>query len=174
MLNRLLFEDEYHDASEIQIIRNNISYSLDQVMVVDRDLIRIGGKQYEVDSSIKCRFNNKIYDIDRIDYDTTYDIVKISATESKDYTGAYQPLNYMFYLNNAVYQDGINRNVTIYVNGAYRTFDTININDPGHFSYGNRTYDLIDSRVCIYNEFFTIIDTAWHGQSQTFDFYLKK
>lgn len=173
-INRVLFEDEYHDASEIQIIRNNISYSLDQVMVVDRDLIRIGGKQYEVDSSIKCRFNNKIYDIDRIDYDTTYDIVKISATESKDYTGAYQPLNYMFYLNNAVYQDGINRNVTIYVNGAYRTFDTININDPGHFSYGNRTYDLIDSRVCIYNEFFTIIDTAWHGQSQTFDFYLKK
>lgn len=172
--NRVLFNDEYQLASEILIIKNDISYTLDQVMIVDRDLIRIGGKQYAVDSSVKCRFGNKVYDIDKIDYDTVYDMVNIKATEADDYTGAYQPDKYIFYLNNAVYQDGINSNVTIYANGAYRRFDLININDPSHFSYNNYTYNTINSRVSIGTQFFTIIDTAWHGQSQTFDIYLKK
>lgn len=172
--NRILFNNEYYLASDIQILKNNISYDLDQVMVVGRNLIRIGGKQYTVDSSIKCRFDNDVYDIDRIDYDTTYDMVKISATESEDYAGAYQPRNYIFYLNDSVYQDGINSNVTIYVNGAYRTFDSININDPGHFSYKDKNYEIIDSQVCIGTKFFTITDTLWHGQSQIFEIYLKK
>lgn len=172
--SRILFNDEYRLASDIQILRNNISYNLDQVMVVDRNLLRIGGKQYKVDDSIKCRLDSKVYDIDRIDYDMTYNMVKISATESYDYTGAYQPRNYVFYLNRNVYQDGINRNVSIYVKGAYRSFDEINIIDPGHFSYKDSTYDIIDSRVNIDNHFFTIIDTAWHGQSQVFDIYLEE
>jgi hypothetical protein len=171
--NRVLFNDKYRLASDIRILRNSSSYTLDQVMVVGRNVIRIGGKQYSVDSSVKCRFNNQVYDIDEIDYDTTYDMVAIEATESDDYAGTYQPDKYIFYLNSAVYQEGIS-NAAIYVNSAYRSFDSININDPSHFTYSNNTYDMIDSRVRIGTQLFTIIDTAWHGKNQIFDIYLKK
>jgi hypothetical protein len=171
--NRVLFNDEYRLASEIKILRNNTPYTLDDIMVVDRDLIRIGGKQYSVDSSIKCRFNNKIYDIYRIDYDTTYDMVTIKATESDDYAGAYQPQKYVFYLNDNVYQKGTDE-AAIYAKGAYRDFDSISIIDPGHFIYRDKTYEMIDASVSIDDELFTIIDTAWHGQTQIFDIHLKK
>ncbi|HEX3010584.1 MAG TPA: S-layer homology domain-containing protein [Syntrophomonadaceae bacterium] len=170
--NLVLFNNEYRLASEIRIIKDSSSYTLDQVIIVDRNLIRIGGKQYTEDS-VKCRFNNKVYDIDEIDYDTEYDIPTIEAAESSDYAGAYQPNKYTFYYNDAVYQTGTD-NAAIYVKGAYRKFSLINIIDPGHFSYNDDTYDMIDSHICIGTKYFDVIDTVWHGQSQTFDLYLEK
>lgn len=172
--DRIVFNEEYRYASEVQIIKNNISYDLDRVIVVDRNLIRIGGKQYKVDASVKCRFNNKLYDIDRINYDTKYEMVIITATESSDYVPAYQPRDYVFYLGNTIYQDGLSDDVTIYVNGSYRSLDAIDITDPGHFTYRDDTYSLFNTRLRIGNKEFNIVDTAWHGQSQIFDLYLKK
>jgi hypothetical protein len=171
--SRVLFNDEYRLASEVVILKNNDSYSLDQIMIVGRNLIRIGGKQYSVDSTIRCKLQNKVYAIDEIDYSTKYDMVSIEADETDDYAGAYQPKKYVFYLSDEIYREGIS-NVTIYVNGSYRKFDLISIIDPARFTYNNRTYDLIDSRIGVGSKYFTIADTVWHGQSQTFDFYLEE
>jgi hypothetical protein len=100
-------------------------------------------------------------------------MVSIEADETDDYAGAYQPKKYVFYLSDEIYREGIS-NVTIYVNGSYRKFDLISIIDPARFTYNNRTYDLIDSRIGVGSKYFTIADTVWHGQSQTFDFYLEE
>ncbi|MGR6836620.1 S-layer homology domain-containing protein [Syntrophomonas erecta] len=170
----VIFNNEYRDYDDIKIVKDMLAYDLDRVLVVSRNLIRIGGKQYEVDSSVKCQVNNKIYDIKSIDYDTSKNAVVIRASESKDAFWASQPVKFVF-LDEDEYKlkDGADDSVTIYVDRKWITFDRLLIPDPSRFTYDGSSYDLIGARVMIKNTEYKIVDTAWHGRTQVLDLYLR-
>ncbi|MDH7579107.1 MAG: S-layer homology domain-containing protein, partial [Bacillota bacterium] len=159
-------------AEDVRILKDGVSYSLDSVLVVKRNLIRIGGRQYEVDSSIKCRVGGKVYDIKKIDFDAARNMVTLETGEATGSYGA-QPGKYVFYLGGAVLQDGVNDGDRIYAGGGWRKFGDIILADPARFSYGGSTYDLIGARVRLDGEEYTVFETAWRGRTETLEVYLE-
>jgi len=159
-------------AEDVRILKDGISYSLDSVLVVKRNLIRIGGRQYEVNSGIKCRVGGKVYDIEEIDFDAARDMVTLETGEATGFYGA-QPEEYVFYLDDAVLQDGVNDGDRIYAGGGWRKFGDIILADPARFSYGGSTYDLIGARVRLDGEEYTVFETAWRGRTETLEVYLE-
>ncbi|MGD0153710.1 MAG: S-layer homology domain-containing protein [Thermacetogeniaceae bacterium] len=169
--------DKYRDASGVQIIMGGNVYSLDSVLVVKRNVIRIGGHQYSNSDSIGCRIDGVLYAIEDIDYDSNLDMIIIdttTATSALTGTVASQPEKYIFYLNDAVYQDGATSAVTIYAGGGWRTFDSITFSDQSHFTYNSSTYSLVGTKVQISGVQFVISDSAWRVSSQTVEIYLQK
>ena len=126
--DKVRINNEYYDVDEVQIIRDGTPYDLDSVLVVSRNVMRIGGRQYNLDASFKCRFNGRIHDIDEIDYDTTLNMVVIRASESSTSSG--QPTNYLFYSKGLLLQASITNPVYIYTGGNWRDFDDVIILDP--------------------------------------------
>jgi len=170
--NWVMINDVYRDASEIKILRDNVVYDMDQVMVVSRNLLRIGGRQYNLDSSFKLRYNNKIYNIDRIDFNANLQAVVITTSEATG-TWSNQPAKYVFYVNNAKYQEGATTGVTIYANRQWVSFDKIVITDPAHFTYSGSTYNLIGALISINNKDFEVTDTSWRS-TQAFEIYMRQ
>lgn len=170
--NWVMVNDVYRDASEIKILKDNTVYDMDQVMVISRNLLRIGGKQYDLDSSFKCRYDNKIYNIDRIDFNANLQAVVINTSESTG-TWSSQPVKYVFYVNKAKYQEGATTGVTIYANRKWVSFDKIVITDPAHFTYGGTTYNLIGAIISINNKDFEVTDTSWRS-TQSFEIYMRE
>ncbi|NPV29493.1 MAG: S-layer homology domain-containing protein [Firmicutes bacterium] len=158
-------------AGSIRILKDGASYPLESVLVVKRNVVRIGGRQYEVDSSIKCRVDGKIYDIEEIDFDAAREMVVLETEEA---TGSGQPAEYVFYLGGAVLQDGVEDEDRIYAGGRWREFDEVVILDPARFACGGAAYDLIGARVKIGGAEYTVTDTAWRGRTQTLEVYLKR
>ncbi|MFA7148858.1 MAG: hypothetical protein WC109_08540, partial [Syntrophomonadaceae bacterium] len=170
--NWVMINDVYRDFSEVKILKDNIVYDMEQVMVVSRNLIRIGGKQYNLDSTFKCRYDNKLYNIDRIDFNANLQAVVITTSEATG-TWSNQPVKYVFYVNNARYQEGATTGVTIYANRQWVSFDRIVITDPAHFTYSGSTYNLIGAIICINNKDFEVIDTSWRS-TQAFEIYMRQ
>lgn len=166
--------EDVRTADKVKILKDGVYYSLDDVLVVKRNVVRINGRQYEVDSSIKCRVDSKIYDIKKIDYDSDLEMVTIDLKDATGSYGAGQPEEYVFYLDGDVYQTGVRSSDSIYAESAWRDFDSITLTDPAHFTYGSSTYDLIGARVKIKEKEYTIEDTVWRGQSGILEIYLKK
>lgn len=168
---------KYQDASKIQILMGSNIYSLDNVLVVQRNVIRIGGRQYKLGDLFGCRINGTLYDIEDIDYDSNLEMVTMDVTESTgSWTGVLpgQPQKYVFYRGNSIYQDGATSAVTIYAGGDWRTFDSITFSDQSHFVYGGTTYDLLGAQVKIGDTTFTVVDSAWRVSSQVMEVYLQE
>jgi hypothetical protein len=165
--------DEYHDSTKIKFLMDNATYNLDQILVVKRNVIRISGKQYNLNSNLRCRFNNQYYTINSIDYDTNLNMVALTLTESTD-SEYIQPLEYIFYLDEQKYQEGLNDLIKIKVSGSWVKFNLISINDPIHFSYNNSTYDLLNAQILIDDETFIVYDTSWRGLTQVFNLYVQE
>ena len=170
--NWIMINDVYRDASDVKILKDGTVYDMEQVMVVSRNLLRIGGKQYNLDSSFKCRYDNKIYNIDRIDFNANLQAVVIDTSEATG-TWSNQPAKYVFYVNNSRYQEGTTIGVTIYANRKWVSFDSIVITDPAHFTYGGSAYDLIGAIVSINDKDFEITDTSWRS-NQVFELYMRQ
>ena len=171
--NWVMINDVYRDASEVKILKDSIVYDMEQVMVVSRNLLRIGGKQYNLDSTFKCRYDNKLYNIDRIDFNANLQAVVITTSEATG-TWSNQPIKYVFFVNNARYQEGATTGTSIYANRQWVGFDKIVITDPAHFSYSGSTYNLIGAIVSINAKDFEVTDTAWHGSTQILDLYMRQ
>jgi len=172
--NWVKINDEYYDQNKVKILLDNVTYNLNQVLVIKRDVLRISGKQYNLSSNIKCRLNNKLYDINRIDFDVDSGIVSMKLTEFTNYPGSIQPLEYVFYLDEEEYLDGDTDSVEIKVDGSWIEFDQIIVTDPAHFSYDDSAYDLLQTRLRIDEEEFIVIDTSWRGATQVFSLYLQE
>jgi hypothetical protein len=170
--NWVMINDVYRDTSEVKILKDNIVYDMEQVMVVSRNLLRIGGKQYDLDSTFKCRYDNKIYNIDKIDFNANLQAVVINTSESTG-TWSSQPVKYVFYVNNARYLEGATTGVTIYANRRWVSFDKIVITDPAHFTYSGSTYNLIGAIISINNKDFEVTDTSWRS-TQSFEIYMRQ
>lgn len=160
-------------ASDVQILKDGSFYSLDEALVVKRNVLRIKNRQYNVDSSIKCRFDGKVYDIEEIDFDTVSNMVTLEVKEATGYWGS-QPVNCVFYLNDRVYQRGISEGDALYTGGRWRDFSSIAIVDPARYTYDNSTYDLIGARLRLDDEEFKIYDTVWRGRTETLEIHLEE
>ncbi|MDD2620307.1 MAG: S-layer homology domain-containing protein [Syntrophomonadaceae bacterium] len=169
----VVINDEYYDFDDVRILWSSSLYDLNEVMVVGRNLLRIKGKQYDLDSSFKVRFGNKVYDIERIEYNSSLGVTEIRTGSLSSSNLANQPAKYVFYRNTSIYQEGTN-NATLYVNGSWIDFDEILIIDPSHMSYKNTNYDLIGTRIKISKIEFKIVDTSWHGLTQVLDLYMEE
>ncbi len=163
----------YYNSTDVKLIKGTSIYGLDQAMVVQRNLLRIDGNQYQLDSDIKCRVDNKIYAIDSIDYDSSKKATTISTGGLADTTLANQPLSVVFFKGNSRYQEGTN-DVTIYTDSKWLTFSQIFISDPSHFTYKDTSYKLIEAKIKINDKEFKITDTSWHGATQALDIYLQE
>jgi hypothetical protein len=164
----------YVDTEKIKILKDNVAYDIDQVLVVKRNVVRIKGKQYNIDSTFKCLYRDDVYDIDRIDYDSTLDCITINGTKTKDSYWANQPSKYVFFEDSRKYQDGAKDDVNIYADRKWLNFDQIMVTDPAHFTYDGKTYNMIGALVRIGKVDFEVIDTAWHGNTRVLDVYLEK
>ncbi|HHV15636.1 MAG TPA: S-layer homology domain-containing protein [Gelria sp.] len=164
----------YVDTNQIKILKDNTAYDIDQVLVVKRNVVRIKGKQYDIDSTFKCMYRDDVYDIDRIDYDNTLDCITIIGTKTQDSYWANQPSKYVFFENDYKYQDGATDDVNIYADRKWLNFDQIMVTDPAHFTYNGKTYNMIGALVRIGKVDFEIIDTAWQGRNRVLNIYLQK
>lgn len=164
----------YVDTDQIKILKDNTAYDIDQVLVVQRNVVRIKGKQYDIDSTFKCMYRDDVYDIDRIDYDTTLDCITITGTKTEDSYWANQPSKYVFFENDYKYQDGATDDVNIYADRKWLIFNQIMVTDPAHFTYNGKTYNMIGALVRIGKVDFEIIDTAWQGRNRVLNIYLEK
>ncbi|MEN6327017.1 MAG: S-layer homology domain-containing protein [Syntrophomonas sp.] len=169
----VIVDDEYRDAADIKIIKGTTIYDSDEVIVVERNLIRIGGKQYKLDSDFKCRVDDKIYAIDEINYDSSKEATVIETGDLADTTLASQPNEIIFFNDDSRYQRGTS-DVTIYTNSKWQGFEKIFISDPSHYVYQDETYELIGARIKINGVEFEIADTSWHGANEVLDIYMEE
>lgn len=169
----VVINNEYYDFDDVRIIWGGGVYDLDEVMVASRNILRIDGRQYDLDSSFKVRYNNKVYDIERIEYDTDVQATVIKTGSQSSNNIANQPSKYVFYRGTSEYQEGTD-NATIYVDGSWIDFDQILITDPSYLNYKNTSYTLIGIRVKIDKVEFKVIDTSWHGRTQVLDLYIEE
>jgi hypothetical protein len=162
------------NAGAIQIICGTVSYTLNNVLVVQDDVIRAGSQQYNA-GSLRCLFNGTYYTIEDINYDSTLQMPTLETGEasgSSTVSLSSQPTNYVFYLNNSVYQNG-DANTTIYVGGTWAPFTSITFPDSSHLTYNNTVYSLVGAQVQINGTAFVISDTAWRVSSQIMEVYLQ-
>lgn len=75
----VIVNNQYRDASDVSIIKGSTTYSLDEAVVVKRNVIRINGSQYTVDSDFKCQVDDKTYYIDEISYDSSKQAIVIET-----------------------------------------------------------------------------------------------
>lgn len=167
-----IVNDEYRDANDIRIVKGTSVYTLDEALVVGKNQIRIKGKIYKLDSDFKCQVDKKLYEIDKIYWDTKEAITIIKTGKRADTSLAIQP-DFVFYNDNDEYQEGT-KGASIYANRKWIDFDEIFISDPAHFTYDGKTYTLIDSRVEIDADQFIIVDTVWYGSAQIMEIYLEE
>jgi len=169
-----IVNNNYVDASTVQIICGAGAYTLNNVMVVSDNLIRINGQQYYA-NNVSCMINGTYYTIDDINYNTTLNLHTLETGEATSApTGALssQPASYVFYLNNSVYQNGAT-NATINAGGTWASFGSITLPDASHFMYNSTTYSLVGAQVQVNGTQFTISDTAWRVSSQVLEVYLQ-
>lgn len=166
--------DLFVDADKVKILKNNVAYDVDQVLVVRRNVVRIRGQQYTIDSTFRCIYDDNVYDIDRIDYDTDLDSIIIEGDKTDDSYWANQPSKIIFYEDDEKYQDGVTSDVSIYADRKWLTFDQIMISDPAHFTYNGKSYDLIGASIRIGKMDFEVVDTLWHGQTKVLDIHMEE
>lgn len=163
LVDWVLFNNTYRDYSDITIVKGTTKYDFDDVLVVERNVVRIDRKNYDVrDDAIKCLVDNKLWDIERIEWLSNLEMVKITAKESKDTLWGSEPKDFIFYdeRDRKIYQ-GVDDDVTIYINRRWLTFDDIRITDPSTCTYNGRSYDLVGLRVNIEDDYYVIEETSW-------------
>jgi hypothetical protein len=174
LMDLVYFNDSYIDQDDITIMKGITEYKFDDVLVVDRNILRIGGKNYDIrDEDIKCLVDNKVWDMERIDWNTRLNMVEITAKESKDTYWASQPKDYIFYdeKGRKIHQ-GVDDDVTLYLNKRWVTFDDVRIADPTTLTYSGRTYDMVGLRLNIDDDYYVIEETSW-SSSGTLSIYLE-
>ncbi|MDI9480030.1 MAG: S-layer homology domain-containing protein [Bacillota bacterium] len=174
LMDLVYFNDSYIDQDDITIMKGITEYKFDDVLVVDRNILRIGGKNYDIrDEDIKCLVDNKLWDMERIDWNTRLNMVEITAKESKDTYWASQPKDYIFYdeKGRKIHQ-GVDDDVTLYLNKRWVTFDDVRIADPTTLTYSGRTYDMVGLRLNIDDDYYVIEETSW-SSSGTLSIYLE-
>ncbi|MDD3854031.1 MAG: hypothetical protein PHD40_10335, partial [Syntrophomonadaceae bacterium] len=170
----IIFNGVYRDYEDIKIIIDSVVYDMDRVLVVNRNIIRIGGKQYELEDTIKCRVDGNLWDITRIEWDYAKEMTIIKATESKSGALLNQPSKYVFFDDRSLkIKDDADDTVTIYANRKWITFAQLLIVDPTTFSYNGNNYNLIGSAVRIDRDEYEIYDTAWQGRDRVMNIYLQ-
>lgn len=167
--------DQYRSADGVEIVYDGTIYPVTSVLVVSHDVLRIAGRQFSLDATVKARIDGTLKDIKHIDYDADLDMVELEVTDATTtitYT-TNQPLKYVFYVNNSVIQDGVTADVLIYADGWVK-FSNIIISSPSLFVYGSKSYSLIGARVRIKDTDYLVLDTAWRGRSQACEVYMEK
>jgi hypothetical protein len=170
-----IVNNNYVDASTVQIICGSGAYALNNVMVVSDNLIRIDGQQYSA-SDASCEINGTYYAIEDINYNSSLNIptleTGVATGAPVDSLPSSQPASYVFYLNNSVYQNGAT-GATINAGGTWAPFNSVTFPDSSHFAYNGTTYNLIGAQVQINGTQFAISDTAWRVSSQVLEVYLQ-
>lgn len=169
---KVRINDKYYDVSAVQILRDGTPYALSSVIVVSRNVIRIGGRQYNLDASFDCRFDGKVYDIKEINYNNNLNMVTIEVSESSTSSG--QPSNYLFYSMGALLKASTSNPVYIYTNGNWRNFNDVTILDPTRYSYKGTNYNLIGAEIRIAGVEYEVVDTTWQGSTQQFRIHLEE
>lgn len=169
----VVIDNEYYNVDDVRIIWSNSIYDLNEALVVGTNTLRVDGRQYNLDSGFKVRFDNKVYEIKRIEYDSSMKATIIRTGDISSSNLASQPTKYVFYRNSSKYQEGTS-DATIYVDGSWINFDQILITDPSHLSYRNTSYNLIGIRIKIDRVEFKVVDTSWHGLTQILDLYMEE
>ena len=165
---------KYYVYDDVQVIYDSRVYALDQVLVISRNLVRIGGKRYDIDSSFYVRLDKKYYEINRIDFDEKQGMIVMKLTETKAPSSvATQPDRIIFYVDDSKYQDGVDRYTEIRAGSTWVDFGQITIVDPATFSYDGKDYDLIDAQIRLDGDKFFVVDTSWTGSRQVFSIYME-
>jgi len=174
LIDWVLFNDTYRDYSDITIVKGTTQYDFEDVLVVERNVVRIDRKNYDVrDDDIKCLVDNKLWDIKRIEWLSSQDLVKITAEESKDTLWGSQPKDFIFYDEDGGKLTQKTKDVTVYINKKWVAFNDIRITDPSTCTYSGRSYDLVGLRIRIDDEDYVIEETSW-SNSGTFRIYLEE
>jgi len=169
--NMVLLDGKYRDASKVTILKDGVAYDLDHVVAISKNVLRISGKQYYLDSSFKVKYDGSTYFIKEFNFNST---LEISVIETSTKVTTSEPVSYNFYVDNTLYQRGATDQTTIYTSNKWVTFGNIIVSDPANFVSSSTNYALIGALVKIGSIQYKVTDTAWHGSSQILDLYLKE
>jgi hypothetical protein len=169
----VMINSQYYDSDLVKIIKDDIWYDVDELLVVRSNTYRIGGRQYTLSSAaLKCYFDNQTYQIKSLNYDDALELTKINTSSvTSTTTSASQPNTINFYKSGNIIANS-SSTVYIYADGTWQYVSNITIPDPAHFTYNGKTYNLINSTVKIGSNTYTVIDTAWHGGTMILDIYM--
>ena len=169
----VIVDDEYKDADSVKIIKGASMYGMDQVIVVKRNVIRIGNKQYKLDSDITCQVDNKVYEINEIEYDSDEEATIIDTGDLTNTALSSQPEQVVFFEGDSIIRADKSE-AGIYADSEWLTFSQIFISDPAHFNYNDTQYDMIGAKIRIDDVDYEITDTSWHGATQVLDIYVEE
>lgn len=165
---------EYHNIQQVKLLKDNVSYPLENVLIVSKNVLRLGGKQFNLSSDIKCQYDSRVFDIDNINYIDSLNTIVMETTENQSYYGAYQPAKYTFYLDCTLLRDGEGSTVYVYAKNGWRSLSNITVSDPAHFTYDGTVCSFIGANIKIESTQFIVTDTVWRGKNQIFEVYLEK
>jgi hypothetical protein len=169
----VIVNDTYRDPSDVRIQKDDSIYSMDQTVVVSKNLIQVGGHRYTLDSTFRCLMDNKSYEIESATYNISKQATVLEVNESSSSALYNLPSKYVFYVDDVKYLDGASSAVEIKAGTSWVSFDDLFIPDPAHFTYQNTQYNVIGSQIRINQKDYTVVDSVWHGQTQVFDLYLQ-
>lgn len=161
LLEWVMFNSSYLDYSDIKILKGSTAYDMEDVLVVERNLVRIGSREYSEDD-IQCRVDGKVWDITRIEWSSSLDMVVITAEEAEDSYYSDQPEDYIFYDqdSNKIYQ-GIDDDVILYLGGKWVSFEDVLMSGPSSCTYSGKTYSIIGVRIKIDGDSYLVDETSW-------------
>lgn len=157
----VMFNNSYLDYSDITILKGTTAYDMEDVLVVERNLVRIGSREYTEDD-IQCRVDGQIWDITRIEWSKSLDMVVITAKKAEDSYYSDQPEDYIFYDEdgNKIYQ-GIDDDVLIYLGGKWVSFEDVLMSGPSSCTYSGKTYSIIGVRMKVDGDTYLVDETSW-------------
>lgn len=165
-------DNYYVDAGDVKIIFDGESYDLDRVLVVSKNIIRIGGKQYNIGSTIVfCEYKDEVYNIKEIDWNTGLESVAIDTVEGLDVEEGLKPDRFVFYLDGDIYKEGT-AGVEIHVRNVWRGFSLIKIMDTDYYKYSSNRYAFAGSKIRIGANQFQVDNVSWNVSTGVFKVYM--
>lgn len=168
--DQVKFNSKTLDYDEVTLIKGSTEYDLEDVTYVSRNVIKISGKKYTVtETDFQCEVDNKLYDVEKIDWSSTSDMMVITAEE----VDTFDPDEIILYDQEYTkLGKGYSSTVKIKVGTKWLSLSAVEITAENKFTYSGKSYSLTDSRIKIGLTEYIVDETIWHTNSETLDIIL--
>lgn len=170
LVDQVKFNGSTLDYDEVTLIKGSTTYDLEEVTYVSRNVIKIAGKKYTIpDTTFQCKVDKILYDIVKIDWNSTSDMMVITAEK----VAVFEPDEIILYDKDYTkLVNGYSSKVKIKVGTKWVGLSAVDINSDSKFTYSGKSYSFNNTPMKIDTTEYFISDTTWHSSSKTLDIIL--